>query len=644
VHVTSYPNRDRGTLSDLHRRILEEGSAISCEVLEESGAWTITHGRQLPRGFSKRQRERGGGILFVGHRPNGKTFYVFRPDESDPDNPGLKYEATCKKLGGPGNVLYAHPSQRQLIDDTKVPVIFVEGIKKALSIITSAKAAGEEVLAVAILGVWNWLSGGKPILDMFDIPVEGRQVYVCFDSDVFSNPDVSGAARRLAGHLIARGATVYLWYPPGQADGSKTGADDFLASGHSYREFMALMRLYDPRDLRTERLKRGQELRRKLDYLRRAFWAAGFEGMGGRSARDVIKVLIDYTSEEGKLHADGLRVKISRSELAKMAKVSTRTLQKAIELLEEMGLIYRDNENRRKRERGAFVLRAKVNHYREGPANPRRVTDVEAESTLSGLHLRAPRLMWSSPAFKGLRGTVAGTHKVRQGPPPVPRPAITRLGKTRGAVLDILDAAGGVSTVGEIYDALHPGKDPDKRRSRDLVRRKTTDKGRNGLLVMLEDSGILSIDGDVVTLTDDWLEELDEQRRLGKEIDSTDVGGHVAAGAETVARRRLEAKGRAFREWSNGTLQVSGHWTNNPDADGHVEDLERIGSVLSESDGRILEAIEAFEDKYGRGSFRWDRPSCKELFYSGPIEGFWPEPGELRRIRDYLLATRGVAA
>jgi hypothetical protein len=583
-------------------------------------------------------------MLFMGHRPNGKRFYVFRPDNPDPENPGLKYEATCKKLGGPGNVLCVHPRQRHLIDDTSVPVIFVEGIKKALSIITAAGTAGASVLVVAILGVWNWLSDGKPIPDMFDIPVEGRQVYVCFDSDVFSNPGVSGAARGFASHFALRGARVYLCYLPDQADGSKTGADDFLASGHSYRELMALMRLYDPKDLHAERLERGQELRLKLDYLRRAFWSAWFEGMGGRSARDVFKVLIDYASEEGKLHANGLRVKISRSDLAKMAKVSTRTLQKAIELLEDIGLIYRDNKNRRKRERGAFVLRAEVNHYRESLAKTRQVPEVEAESALSGLHLRAPRLMWSSPAFKGRRGTVAGTHKVRQGPPPVPRDAITRLGKTRGAVLDILDACSGVSTVDEIYDTLHPGKAPEKRRPRDLVRRKTTDKGRDGLLVVLEDSGILSIDGDVVELTDDWLEELDEQRRLGKEIDSTDVGGHVAAGAATVARQRLEARGMAFREWSRGTLQVSSHWTNNPDADGHIEDLEHVGTTLSESDGRTLEAIEAFEDRHGRGSFRWDRASCKELFYSGPIKGFWPEPGELRRIRDYLLATGGVAA
>src|SRR5215208_131192 len=171
-------------LAEHHRRTLEVGSAILREVYGESGVWTISHGRQLPRGFSKRQRNRGGGILFMGHRPNAETFYVFRPDDPDPDNPGLKYEATCKKLGGPGNVLYVHPGQRHLIDDTSVPVIFVEGIKKALSIITAAKAAGASVLVVAISGVWNWLSDGKPIADMFDIPVEGREVYICFDSDV----------------------------------------------------------------------------------------------------------------------------------------------------------------------------------------------------------------------------------------------------------------------------------------------------------------------------------------------------------------------------------------------------------------------------------------------------------------------------
>jgi CTP-dependent riboflavin kinase len=508
------------TLSDSHRHVLEVGSAIWREIYEESGVRTITNGRQLPRGFSSRQRNRGGGMLFIGHRPNGETFYTFRPNEPDPNNPSLKYEATCKKLGGPGNVLYVHPSQRHLIDDASVPVIFVEGIKKALSIITAARAAGTAVLVVAISGVWNWLSDGKPISDMFDIPVEGRKVYICFDSDVFANPDVSDAARRLAGHLIGRGATVYLSYLPDQPDGSKTGADDFLACGHSYGELMSLMRLYNPRDLETERLKRGERLRLMLEDLRRAFWAAEFKGMGGHSARDLFKVLIDLAFARSKLHEDGLRVKISRGELAKMVKVSTRTLQKAIERLEEMCLIYRDNKNRKLRERGAFVLRAKVNRYRERPASKQETADVETDVTPSSLQLRAPRLRWSQPKYTPKRGLVSGTRRVRQSPKPESRDRIERLGKIRGAILDALEAAGGTLTLQQIAETLH------RSRPRDIRRRN---------LPMLEDAGIIRLDGDTVSLTDDWLEALEEQRRLGKEIE-----------AEELASKRYKLRSRAY--------------------------------------------------------------------------------------------------
>jgi hypothetical protein len=631
------------TLSDSHRHTHEVGSAIAPDILDSSGVHTITDGRQLPRGFSKRQRERSPGVLYEVPRPNGETAWVFRPDEPDSDRRGLKYEATCKRLGGPGNVLYVHPSQRHLIGDTSVPVIYVEGIKKALAVVSAARAAGVEVLVVGILGVWNWMADGKPIPDMLEIPLDGREVLNVFDDDVFVNPDVADALRRLAAHQRERGAaTIKVAYFPQSQDGSKTGADDYLARGHDYADLISTFHPFDPGALAAERLKRGAELRLKIEDLRRTFWGPWWEGPGGKSARDVFKVLVDAAPDRAKLHADGLRVKISWQELARMAKISTRTLKKAIERLEEMRLIYRDNDERRPRERGAFVLRADVKHYGESPATPDGTT-IRSDATLGTLQLRAPRLMWSSPAYKPRRGTVTGTRRVRQGPPPEHRPAIKRLGKNRGAALDVLDAAGGVYTVDEIYDALYPGKAPEKRRPRDLVRRKTTEKGRDGLLVMLEESGILSINGDVVALADDWLASLDEQRRLGKEIDNTSVYGRVEAGAETVARRRLSAKGKAYQRWSRGQLRVSSHWANNPDADGHVEDLERIGGTLSDADQRTLEAIEAFEQKYGRGAFRWDRASCKELFYSS-TEGIWPEPEELRRIRDYLVATGAVAA
>jgi hypothetical protein len=112
-------------------------------------------------------------------------------------------------------VLDVHPRVAHWIEDVGVPVVFTEGTKKADSIISAAHREDTDILTVAISGVWNFLSEGEPIPDMHEIPVNGRKVYIGFDSDVFRNPDVSDAARRLAGHLEGQGAEVCLFYLTG---------------------------------------------------------------------------------------------------------------------------------------------------------------------------------------------------------------------------------------------------------------------------------------------------------------------------------------------------------------------------------------------------------------------------------------------
>src|SRR5829696_3077464 len=216
VHAHKHSN-----LSPKHEDMLFKESAIAPAVAAERGVRSVSHGRELPRGFSRRQRERGAGILFDLHRPNRDRSYSFRPDDPDPDAPGRKYEQLCRAYGGPGNVLDVHPSLHPLINNMAVPVIYVEGIKKADAITTAARAAGVEVLVVAILGVWNFLSEGKPIPDLLEVPVEGREVAVVFDSDVLTNPGVQGAAARLAETEIGRGASVKIAYLPDASDGSK---------------------------------------------------------------------------------------------------------------------------------------------------------------------------------------------------------------------------------------------------------------------------------------------------------------------------------------------------------------------------------------------------------------------------------------
>ena len=504
-------------LETRHIQHLEQESAIARDVSTERGVRSVTSGRELPKGFSWRQRKRGPGILFTVHRPNGETSWSYRPDEPDQKNPGRKYEQPSKHYGGPGNVLDVHPRMRHLLDDLETEITFVEGLKKADAL------TSQGVLTVGITGVWNWLSGGEPIPDMLEIPVEGRCVNICFDSDMLYNPNVQDAARRLAEHLIARGAEVFITYLPDKPDGSKMGADDFLAAGGTVAEIRMLMRRYDPADFTLVRLSRDERLQLALEALERKFWAFQWKGMGGHSARDVALKLIEAARRHGKVVDDGIRVTKAQGPLAIEAKVSTRTLWKALNRLEEWGFSYRDNEGREDDKPGAFVLRASVSHYRERRDRP-EATTLRAEQLHRGdLHLRAPRLRWSRPKYTPRRGMVSGTRKVRRSVKPEPRDRIKRLGKVRGAILDTLDVAGGTATLQEIADTLH------RARPRDLRRRS---------LPMLEEAGILVVnDDDVVRLTDNWLEALEVARDLGKEVEADE---------RDVTRHRL--KSRAFHD------------------------------------------------------------------------------------------------
>jgi hypothetical protein len=500
--------------------MLFKESGNSPEVVAERGVRTLRRGRELPEGFSWRQKRRGAGILFTIHRPNGETSWSFRPDAPDPVKPGRKYEQPCKAYGGPGNVLDVHPSLRHLIDDLSVPVMFVEGIKKADAVTSAARAAGVKVLVVAITGVWNWIADGEPIPDMLDIPVKGRRTIVCFDSDMLRNSSVQEAAGRLSEHLISRGALTWVTYLHDNPDGSKVGADDFFVAGGTFTELKMLMRRYDSDDFVNVRLSRDERLQLALEDLERRFWESEWKGMGGHSARDVALKLIEAARRHGKIVDDGIRVKKAQGPLAIEAKVSSRTLWKAINRLEEWGFLYRDNEDRKEDKTGAFVLRASVRHYGEDRGPVDQATQPLQTFHRGDLHLRAPRLRWSRPKFTPHRGVVEGTRRVRQGVRLESRDRIVRLGKVRGAILDVLDAAGGSATLQEIAEALH------RKRARDIRRRN---------LPMLEEAGILTVEDDVVILVDNWLEALEVQRKLGKEVE-----------ADELAAVRHRLKSRAF--------------------------------------------------------------------------------------------------
>lgn len=86
-------------------------------------------------------------------------------------------------------------------------------------------------------GVWSWKSArrGIGLLPAFDeFAWKGRSVYLVFDSDYNTNPDVMRALVALAKELASRGAQPYLVSLPDipelMEQGKKTGLDDFLVA------------------------------------------------------------------------------------------------------------------------------------------------------------------------------------------------------------------------------------------------------------------------------------------------------------------------------------------------------------------------------------------------------------------------------
>ena len=102
-------------------------------------------------------------------------------------------------------------------------IAVVEGEKKAVALCIAG------VPAVAIGGVFNFGDGTAPLHPALATITQGRDVYVVFDSDVATKPDIQLAEWRLAGQLALIGARPHLVRIPMDGE-AKIGADDFLVA------------------------------------------------------------------------------------------------------------------------------------------------------------------------------------------------------------------------------------------------------------------------------------------------------------------------------------------------------------------------------------------------------------------------------
>jgi putative DNA primase/helicase len=256
-------NKDRpeSALTDQDYRMLAR-SWISQELADAAGIKRVSsfEGGQI---IGRNGSGNYAGLIFPYVWPgetNARDFRLRR------DSPELEHKSdgTTKErqkyLGAPGrsNLLYfpcgVDPS---FLNDCRIPVIVVEGEKKALALrnLASWNSSEPRFLPVGLSGIWNWRGTvGKepgpngeirtvrgPIPDLGRISWKKRKAVIIFDSDAKRNHAVYRAQRALVSELERRGAEAFLVNLPDLPDLEKTGADDFLAHPEGGPERMLLL-------------------------------------------------------------------------------------------------------------------------------------------------------------------------------------------------------------------------------------------------------------------------------------------------------------------------------------------------------------------------------------------------------------------
>jgi putative DNA primase/helicase len=231
----------RADLAPRHADLLRH-SAIRRDVASARGYRTVTTRAELLRlGFSEAQARVPALLVPIWTVHGDIGLYQIRPD--DPrivkDKAGkakpLKYE-TPK---GARMMVDVPPSARPALGNLSVPLFITEGARKA----DAAVSAG--LCCISLLGVWNWRGsnedGGKVALAAWEsVALNGRTVYIVFDSDVMEKRTVHAALVRLKAFLESRGATVRVIYLQPGPGGGKAGLDDFFAADGTVEQLFAL--------------------------------------------------------------------------------------------------------------------------------------------------------------------------------------------------------------------------------------------------------------------------------------------------------------------------------------------------------------------------------------------------------------------
>lgn len=124
---------------------------------------------------------------------------------------------------------------RAVAGNVDIPVVITEGELKAIA----GTLAG--TVTIGLGGVWMFCTPDGVLLPTLQQFVwRGRTVYIAYDSDAVTNPQVLTAEARLVDELTRRGARCALVrIPPGPGD-TKQGIDDYIAN-NSREHWVALV-------------------------------------------------------------------------------------------------------------------------------------------------------------------------------------------------------------------------------------------------------------------------------------------------------------------------------------------------------------------------------------------------------------------
>jgi hypothetical protein len=298
------------------------------------------------------------------------------------------------------------------------------------------------------------------------------------------------------------------------------------------------------------------EVLEALDVVEARLWTREWRGMGGKSERDAYIALLKASREHGEMIPGGVRASLGVRDWALATGVSKRAMfdhrkrgerkPGIISRLKRAGLVRADSTGRRDGEAGAFVLvmSAEFHHSSTG-----------GKSGESGETLRSPRLRWSAPVLERV-----GDETIRS--------VITRLGKTRGQVIDTLEAAGGELHLQDLYGRLYPDRSPSDRgrwRPWDFRRR---------VLPRLEAAAVVECSGEIGSLTRDWREALEREREVAGEIAAERRDRARYAREREAFARRHEIRPEPVPEYPAG----------------EIGELERVPDV----DAELVEALEGF--------------------------------------------------